>query len=228
MNEDEQPDLKSTDVSDSKENVLDVIAKESRFMIILYLLSYPELGLGELSKRIGKSKSTIHRDLKILLKHGIVNEVRKDYPTKSKYYALDPKFIFEELKDLQSPEHIAKMSQEQRRKLFEFLIESTKKAFLILNNSINLTFRYLDYFEDIKRNLPIPDLETFSMWGRELDLGIRVIPLSEKTYHIYGKHFAKFSQELSKELYEIQKKGEILGGEYLVWHVILPLRKILR
>ena len=223
-----QTSQRSKDTKDSEEDMLDILAKESRFMIILYLLSYPELGLGELSKRIGKSKSTIHRDLKILQKHGIVYEIRQDYSTKSKYYALNPKFIFEDLRNLQSPESIERMSEEQRRKLFEFLMESTKKAFYILDNSINLTIKYLDYFEDLKKNLPIPDLDTFTMWGRELDLGIRVIPLSDKTYPIYGKHFARFSQELNKELYDIHKKEEEMGGEYLVWHVVLPLRKILR
>jgi len=45
---------------------------------------------------------------------------------------------------------------------------------------------------------------------------------------IYVKHYTKFAEELNKEIYESQGNEEVLGGEYLVWHVNLPLSKILR
>ena len=226
MNENQK--TKNNESSGSEESIVEVLSKESRFMIFLYLLSYPELDLGELSKRIGKSKSTIHRDLQVLIEKGIVNEIRQDYSTKSKFYALNPKFIFEDLPELQSPTSIAKMTEEKRKEMFEFIIQTSKNALFILDNSINLTFRYLDHFKHLKKALSIPDSETFFTWGQELGIGIRIIPLSEKTFPIYVKHYVKFAEELNKEIYESQKDEEILGGEYLVWHVNLPLRKILR
>ena len=214
--------------AETEETIVDILTKESRFMIFLYLLAYPELDLGELSKRIGKSKSTIHRDLQVLIDREIVKEVRQDFSTKSKFYALNPKFIFEDMKELQSAENLAKMNEEQRKKYFEFMIKTTRNAFFVLENSINMTYRYLDYFKDFKKDLPIPDIDTLSTWGQELGVGIRIIPLSEKTFPIYIKHYAKFGEELNKELYEKQEEDEIFGGEYLVWHVVLPLRRILR
>lgn len=228
MTSNKDTNLIDEDVNESEESIVEILSKESRFMIFLYLLSYPELDLGELSKRIGKSKSTIHRDLQLLIKIGVVNELRQDFSTKSKFYALNPKFIFEDLKELQSADHLAKMNSEQRRRYFEFIVRTTRNAFFVLENSINLTFRYLDYFEDLKKDLSIPDLDTLSRWSQELGVGIRIVPLSDKTFPVYVKHYSKFAEELNKELYEVQEQGEILGGEYLIWHVILPLRKILR
>jgi len=226
MNDNKQTE--NNERPDLEEGIVEVLSKESRFMIFLYLLSYPELDLGGLSKRIGKSKSTIHRDLQVLIETGIVNEIRQDYSTRSKFYALNPKFIFEDLPELQSPTNIAKMTEEKRKNLFEFIIQTARNALFILDNSINLTYRYLDHFEHLKKALSIPDPETFFRWGQELGVGIRIIPLSEKTFPIYVKHYTKFAEELNKEIYESQGNEEVLGGEYLVWHVNLPLRKILR
>ncbi len=52
----------------------EILRQETKFKIYGYLNVYRELGLPELTKRIGKSKSTVHEHLKNLKEWGYINE----------------------------------------------------------------------------------------------------------------------------------------------------------
>ena len=213
---------------DSVLNFIEILSKESRFKILLYLLAYPELSLTDISDYIEKSKATVHRDLKEMIAMGIVKELRQDPSTKAKFYAIEKDFFFSLLKGLSTTENIKKMSSEERQNLFAMIVTMIKNAFFMLENSIGLVLKYIDFFAKTKENIEISDMDTIMQWMQELDLTIRFIPLSQKTFPRYIEELTKFATVVNTDLLSDELKEELFEGDYIAWNVILPLKKILR
>jgi len=209
-------------------NFIEILSKESRFKILLYLIAYPELSLSDLSDHINKSKATAHRDLKEMISMGIVKELRQDPSTKSKFYCVEKDFFFSLIKTLSTRNNIEKMTTEEREKTFFLIITMVKNAFFILENSIALTHKYLDYFARTKENIQIQKPDTILQWIQELDVSIRFLPLSQKTFPKYIEKLTKFATEINEELLSEELKEELFEGDYIAWNVVLPLKKILR
>ena len=209
-------------------NFIEILSKESRFKILLYLFAYPELSLSDISDYINKSKATAHRDLKEMISMGIVKELRQDASTKSKFYCIEKDFFLSLLRSLSSWDNIEKMKPEERDKIFFLIITMIKNAFFILENSIELTSKYLDFFAKTKENVPIQNTNTIMQWLRELDVSIRFLPLSQRTFLKYSEKLAKFAKEVNEELLSEELKEELFEGDYIAWNVILPLKKILK
>ncbi len=224
----EETDVKDIFNGDNAGNLIEVLSKKSRFQIFINLLVYPELSLTELSESIGKSKSTIHRDLQELIESGIIREHRQDSSTKSKYYVIQKKSIFQDLQIITSPEKMNKLSAEERKSAFNLLLSMIDSAFFILENSIGIVTKYVERFKEAKQDLSLPDNETFLRWIKEFGVSLRFVPLSNKTFPIYEKHLKNFVSEVSSELLSNDLQEDLFNGDYLAWNVILPMKKALK
>ncbi len=224
----EEIDVKDRFIGDNAGNLIEVLSKKSRFQIFLHLLVYPELSLTKLSESVGKSKSTVHRDLQELIEAGIIKEHRQDSSTKSKYYVIQKKTIFQDLHMITSPDKMDKLSAEERKNTFNLLMSMIDSAFFILENSIGIVTKYVERFKEAKQDLSLPDHQTFLRWMKEFGVSLRFAPLSNKTFPIYEKHLKNFYSEVNSELLTSELQEDLFNGDYLAWNVILPMKKALK
>ncbi|NHK32627.1 MAG: winged helix-turn-helix transcriptional regulator [Asgard group archaeon] len=204
-----------------------ILEKESRFKILLHLIGTNELSLGELTERIGKSKSTISRDLQELIAHNMVLESRIDKTTKSKYYTIDRDFLYDTTAKLTNPETLDTLTPDGLKNNFNLLIEMVIYSVFILNNTLPLVGRYLELFKDARQDIKIENRVTFEQWLKDMNFHFRFTPLSKEGYEIHEKHYREFVKNVNEELYQVEK-NKAGAGEYITWNLVFPIQKILK
>ena len=65
------------EIKEPEHSFKDIFKNKLRFQMWGLFSMYPELSLSDLSQKLGKSKSTIHPHLKLLLEIGLIQEVRE-------------------------------------------------------------------------------------------------------------------------------------------------------
>jgi DNA-binding transcriptional ArsR family regulator len=210
---------------DSRESI-NVIQKESRFKIVLCLIASSELSLGELSKLIGKSKSTISRDMQELIKHDLVLETRVDKKTRSKYYTINRDFLFQTLSKLSSPQYSESLSAVELKENFNLILDMITYSFFILNNTLPLVNQYIELFKKAREGITIENNEVITEWLKDMNVHLRFTPLSQKGFEVHEKHYKEFAIKVNKDLYEVEK-DQSFSGEYLTWNIVLPIKRIL-
>lgn len=82
--------------NNNEKSVVDVLKSKIRFRIFALMHLYPELSLTELSKKMSKSKSTIHHHLKELIEYDIIELSRQEKVRGNilaKFYSLKPGYL---------------------------------------------------------------------------------------------------------------------------------------
>ena len=79
-----------------KSDIYAILNNELRFQIISYLLIFNELSMSDLNRKLKRSKSTLHRHIKLLIELGFI-ELSKEKKVrgsiKAKYFKLTNKFL---------------------------------------------------------------------------------------------------------------------------------------
>lgn len=212
--------------SGDKNISISILKKESRFKILMHLIGTNELSLGELSKRIGKSKSTISRDLHELISQKMVTETRTDKTTKSKYYTVNRDFLFKTMANLTKPDLLDTLTPDELKENFNLVLDMINYSMFILNNTLPLAERYLELFKETRQDVQIENREMFIQSLVDMNFHLRFTPLSEEGYKTHEKHYRRFVRNVNEELQQIEK-NKPSTGEYLTWNLVLPIKRIL-
>ncbi|MFW9829214.1 MAG: winged helix-turn-helix domain-containing protein [Candidatus Thorarchaeota archaeon] len=130
-----------------KLTITDIVRSKTRFQICNFLIIYRELSILDLSKRIGKSKSTIYEHLKKMLDAGFV-KVSREEKSRSNIYRKYYSWI-EKGSEITKPE---KFSEEYCRAKID-----TLRSFAVLNQSI--LKHWIDFLESLKKEIGMGNLE---------------------------------------------------------------------
>ena len=214
-----------------------LLQNDTRVNILMYLRMNERLSFSQLKKLIGKSKSTLHHHLQIMIKGGIVQEVIEESPRSQfdpKFYELVPRPM-----KAYSFAFIDKLPKHQQVDAFLTTTKLTQSSMFYLYQIIALLKYYLDNMEKIilsEEEQTDPD-ELQKMWegssSEELfnqivsfkDIFIFSTPVNEKVY----KEYIKELKILQDKLYAMREEDESKGGSknrpYFIYHLSAPLGK---
>lgn len=212
---------------------MNIYESQIKMRILNYLHIYKELSLTELSGKLGKSKSTISKHIQEMQRIEIQGEKLVDVRERKyrgsieqKMYSLGkiPLFIGKTYDDLKS------YSPDQ---IFDYLhIEEYMINMRFFSLLKDIMSRTLEYINEFYSNLTPKDIdEDFKEKIYQYNTCIpRIQYYSTDEYIEYRHRFLKFEDDF---LAEIEKKRKIISKstskpqEYLVYHVLLPVRRIL-
>ncbi|MFW9878083.1 MAG: winged helix-turn-helix domain-containing protein [Candidatus Thorarchaeota archaeon] len=197
--------------------IVEILRSKTRFQIWNFLTIYRELSILDLSRRIGKSKSTIYEHLKKMMDAGFVQISREEKSRsniKRKYYSWVKKEY-----EIDKPE---KYSEEYCKSKIDFL-----RSFAVLNQSI--LRNWIDFLESLEKKIEKGNLEEVIMIFKSLVEKSDVI----EPYHsiaFYTPENAQFFYKKIRDLYkEIPDEDETKSDEnpYYGGMMLLPIRLIL-
>lgn len=195
----------------------EIVRSKTRFQICNFLIIYRELSILDLSRRIGKSKSTIYEHLKKMMDAGFVKVSREEKSRsniKRKYYSW-----IEKDSERIKPE---KFSEEYCRHKIDVL-----RSFAVLNQSI--LKNWIEFLENLEEKFEEGNLEeAVSIFKK-----IYVITDDTELFHsvaFYTPENAKLFYKKTSDLYkEIPDEVETKSDEnpYYGGMMLLPIRLIL-
>ncbi|MHA2334618.1 MAG: winged helix-turn-helix transcriptional regulator, partial [Candidatus Hodarchaeales archaeon] len=119
--------------------IFEILKQEIPSQIFLFLQTYRELSLKQLSEAIGKSKATILRHTKPMIENNIIKEFKKE-GSRSKYFMSNPSRLNLSTPDIILP-YIKKMTPEERREIYNSLVALEKSTLLMMKYVIDMTIR---------------------------------------------------------------------------------------
>jgi DNA-binding MarR family transcriptional regulator len=165
----------------------DIFKVDTRFLILTYLLMYPEMTLPELTKKVGKSKSTIFEHLKKMMKAGLITKRVDDSDSRTlpaKLISLNKeKFdeISQKKKNKEKPP--SKTEEEKKQKLIEGI--EVYKGFIDVN--IHFLTKWREYLDELRKKAEVGDV---GEWEKLKEGRISILTAITK----------KKAKELSKKL----------------------------
>ena len=214
---------------------------ETRFEIWIQLSLNSEMNLGELSRQLKRSKSTIHEHLKKLLKAGLITEIRKEYVKgriPSKYYSLDIDYF---IKLSESPEIPSKTVQMDIQSAIKHI--SRQKVFARMNQKLlEYKMKFHNHMEKklLSENPEIQEkyLEIFNSMrlskieGESTRLTSDIIDYiefySDELYYDFMVDFLRLGEKYELKQMELLKKNPKMKQDFIISLISLPIRKIQR
>ena len=176
-------------------NLGDIFRVDTRFLITTYLLIYPELSLSELTKKLGKSKSTVVEHLKKMVHAGIINKRSDDSDhrnLKKLYLSLNMDKISQLSKSkVKGIEHKSKTEEDKKAKLIEGI-----EVYL---GFIDVNLHFLTHWRTLLEDqlLKVKDGK-FDEWEK----------LKKTRLSIFQPYSAQKALELKKKLEELFNRTE--------------------
>ncbi|UCC19775.1 MAG: helix-turn-helix transcriptional regulator [Promethearchaeota archaeon] len=195
-----------------EKSVIDVLKSSIRFRIYSLLHLYPELSLSEISKKMGKSKSTIHHHLKELIDYELIELSREEKVRGNilaKFYSLKPGHI-EKLSDTDSETHKATQATIDFLKTYLNFALRTIELYKNFFESFELQENGIDKLKEL-----LKDEQGFSS----------MVFLSEEKF----KKVHRLYQEFVKEVNKIEiENGKIKDEKpFFIFTLALPLKKVI-
>ncbi len=212
--------------------LIEIIKQEIPSKIFIFILVFRELSLTRLANLIGKSKATILRHIKPMIERGVVSEVKKE-KSRENYYILAEEITMNPIEHLYAL-GIEEMTQEERKEMYNSLIDTRELAFRFLKKLISPTIDYIELFKETRQDIPIADNKTFSQLSEDMKLEILSSTFSEKFNDVFEESLkcfrANYHEGRNKLETERETKQEIeeLDNDYLLFIIKLPIKKILR
>lgn len=190
-----------------------------RMQIRGFLTIYGELSFTRLCEKIGRSKSTVHPHLKILLQHKVVQEVREQKVRGSipaKYYSLGPNaYEILEFAGVDTSKGID-------RKLADIIIKSGKNFNKYHNTLLDMHIRYFNKLEKIEDDEKIIDELKYYIEGYTGT----TFYLTEDQLKRWRKQYFDLSIKFYKEMIKENKENPNAEKPYYFFAKILPLKKL--
>lgn len=198
-----------------KLSITDILRSKTRFQICNFLIIYRELSILDLSKRMGKSKSTIYEHLKKMMDAGFV-KVSREEKSRSNIYRKYYSWI-EKDSEIIKPE---KFSEEYCRSKIE-----TLRSFAVLNQSI--LKNWIDFLGSLEKEIDMGNLENV------ISIFKKMFKENRTSYHSIAFYtpenatlFYKKTRALYKEIPdEVESKSD--ENPYYGGMILLPIRLIL-
>ncbi len=200
-----------------KLTITDIVRSKTRFQICNLLIIYRELSILDLSKRIGKSKSTIYEHLIKMMDAGFV-KVSREEKSRSNIYRKYYSWIEKE-SEIIKPE---KFSEEYCRAKID-----TLRSFAVLNKSILKS--WIDFLESLEKEIDMGNLENaISAFKKMFIEKDNTAPYHSVAFYTpeNATLFYKKMRELYKEIPdEVESKSD--ENPYYGGMILLPIRLIL-
>jgi len=230
----ESSDQEPDDIADkllakrrARENIAGLLEKDSRLQIVLYLFAYPKQSLSQLTDNVGKSKSTISRDLSVLLDGGVVREVKNTTNHgNAKSYELTTEFIDENLLNYADPELFATLTNKERKELFRLTMAYSEHTIQLLEKMLLQVSEYLHSFQTRKEGLDISTFDVFQSWMNEFGVTLRMMPMNQELFGEFLQEYQDFIVKFQEE-HNFKLENELKEADYLIWSIFLPLKKII-
>ncbi|MHA2391648.1 MAG: winged helix-turn-helix domain-containing protein [Promethearchaeota archaeon] len=190
-----------------------------RSSIITLLIMYRELSYTELSKKLGRSKSTIHPHLKKLEDIGVICVSKEEHRggTPAKYYAYNPESARKTV--------TGKINKSKGidRKAAEQIITTEKNKMIGLKGIID---RYIKFWELLEQNIDKAPKILEEMPSIMADFADTRFFLSEEEYKLWWKKYFSLSVEFGKYLGEESAKNPTTEKPFYFFATFLPLKQI--
>jgi len=213
--------MNNKNFSFGQSKLLEIFENETSFEIVMLLIAYHELSLTQLTEKIDKSKPTIHRYLKKLIKYDFVDETREE-KVRGNIYA---KYYSVNIKKLQELPHVSQeeyesLSNDQKIEMYKMVIEFLKPTIMFLNNSLKKLYNFI---EDLKT----ASNETIQQFFSPQDLHLSMNFFSDVQYQKYLQLLIDFKKKMLEMLIIEEKNNPDAKKPYLVLDSIIPFKKIL-
>jgi DNA-binding transcriptional ArsR family regulator len=217
-----------------------LLESDTRFKIWLQLSLNSEMNLGELSRQLKRSKSTIHEHLQKLLEAELIIETREESVQgriPSKFYSLDPDYS---TKLSESPEIKFVSDRLDLQKAIKFI--NGQKAITRMNQQI---LKYKMQFHDfIERKLSskdpiiqdkylkiLNDLRFSEEKAESRKYTSDVVDYfefySDEIYYEFMRDLLRLGQKYEDKQHDLFKKNPKMTRQFYISSLGLPLKKIM-
>jgi len=225
------------------ENFTKLLQNDTRINILMYLRMNERLSLSQLTKLVGKSKSTVHHHIQRMIQGGIIQEISEIEPQKAHPKQIEQKYY--ELAALKYPshsfEHIRDLPEDKQTEAFLATTKISKNVIFYLNQILDLLNNYLDTMEEIieESEGELYPKELHEMWEgtSETRPVFTEHPVKFKEIYYYAtqvnekvyRKFIKESIEMQSRIREYREQNEANSGStknpYFIYHISAPLGK---
>ncbi|MHA2038777.1 MAG: winged helix-turn-helix domain-containing protein [Promethearchaeota archaeon] len=190
-----------------------------RSHIVGLLLMYPELSFTDLSKKMGRSKSTIHPHLKKLEEVGIVYVAREEHRggNPAKYYSYNRE------SGRKSPVGKIDKSKGVNEDIAQKIITTEKNKMVVLKGVIEM---YIKFWDLLGANLEEAPRIIEKMPSIMADYADTRFFLTKEEYELWWKKYFKLSVEFGKYLGEESIKNPSSEKSFYFFATFLPLKQI--
>jgi predicted transcriptional regulator len=190
-----------------------------RASILTLLIMYPELSYTELSKKLGRSKSTIHPHLKKLEDIGVIRVSREERRggTPAKYY------VYNRESARKTVTGKFDKSQGIDKKTAEKIIITNKNKMIELKGAIGM---YIKFLELLERNLDEAPRILEEMPTIMADYADTRFFLTREEYDLWYKKYFDLSLDFGAYLAEESAKGSWMEKPFFFFATFLPLKQI--
>ena len=227
----------AVEITDDILNINDIFRNDIRFQLWGLFSMYPELSLSDLSKKLGKSKSTLHPHIKMLLQLDIIEIIREEKirgSIKAKIFALKkgydekissccPEYYQKKVIDKEIGSIIARQGLAKakiKKKTVETEIEFWEK---ILNSGIGgpdeFALQLLQEMYKLKQKskgqvlMPLDSLFTQGYF-------------SENVYKDFRTLYFEFFDKIQTIIHEDEKDDPTIEKPFFFSTQVLPLKKM--
>jgi DNA-binding transcriptional ArsR family regulator len=225
------------------ESFTKLLQNDTRINILMYLRMNERLSLSQLTKLVGKSKSTVHHHIQRMIQGGIIQEISEIKPQKAHLKQLEQKYY--ELAALKYPshsfEHIRDLPEDKQTEVFLATTKISKNVIFYLNQILDLLNNYLDAMEEIieESEGKLPPKELLEMWeGTSQDRPIftehpvkfreifyYATQVSEEVYRKYIEESIKLQSKIIRFREQNEMKSGSTKNPYFIYHISAPLGK---
>ncbi len=198
--------------NNNEKSIVDVLKSKIRFRIFSLLHLYPELSLSELSKKMNKSKSTIHHHLKELIEYELVELSRQEKVRGNilaNFYSLKPGYL----------ERLSETDSE--------LDKGTTTTIEFYNTYLNFAIRTLELYKNYFEMLELKEggIEHLKEIFKQSESFSSMLFLSQEQFKKVLILYHEFIKEVNK--IEAEENGVKREKPFYVFTMGLPLKQVI-
>ncbi|MHA1718525.1 MAG: hypothetical protein ACTSWX_13145 [Promethearchaeota archaeon] len=202
---------------------------DSSFRIQLFMMlnAYGEISLPELAKKMGKSKTTISKHLRLLdseLNWITIEEVKVRGNIKKKVYKMNIETRYSDV--FWNLEKIVKSYPKE--KVNKFLIKELKKKHLVFKMMDRFNFEAEQFIENNIKTLETMDQDLAKEYFLQNQIINYNTNLTKEEAEEYNKEMYKFHKNFIKkiEIKRLKEKDKVPIREYVAFQIVLPIKKM--
>jgi len=209
--------------------ILEALQNITRLRMIIMLYIYNELSLGGLAKKIGISKSTASRHLKIMQRIGLIRcrTEKSRSPRAKQFFSATPEII-EMVRLSRSVLRTISPEKALEARLKDINVDAL--LFSVMNLILNEIISYYEKFEKkIREYRPSNHQKIEELFSTENTCRYYLWYFDEQQFEIFKERYKEFFNKLREELNDLENKRYdtiTLEKPFLVWYLLIPLKKV--
>jgi formate dehydrogenase maturation protein FdhE len=207
--------------------IIELLNHPTRYRLIFLLLIFPRLSLADLSKFIGRTKSTIHYHLKKFEKLNIFRTTRKAVQSyiDAKIYELMPDFL-NILKF--TIDDFQKYSKENREDIIRSMILKDISVFELFRSLFEQTTVLYRAMENaVGDNKQESSKELIEMYTNN-PVKYDIWSLSEEEFEMYESLIEQFKEKLNNKIKGQGAERTEIERPFFILHTIFPMKQMIK